>query len=97
MKFCKPISLLQDPQSNIVTKLTATSVSQGLALHSLHCLEIWDEMLYIHTCIHTRVPFHCCGKKKKKNDLFPTSTTFSHKLYKFELYIQLEKKVNKKC
>ena len=25
-------------------------------------------------------------KKKKKNDLFPTTTTFSHKLYKFELY-----------
>ena len=36
-------------------------------------------------------------KKKKKNDLFPTTTTFSHKLYKFELYIQLEKEVNKKC
>ena len=36
-------------------------------------------------------------KKKKKNDLFSTTTTFSHKLYKFELYIQLEKEVNKKC
>ena len=36
-------------------------------------------------------------KKKKKNDLFPTTTTFSHKLYKFELYIQLEKEVNKRC
>ena len=37
-------------------------------------------------------------KKKKKNDLFPTTTTtFSHKLYKFELYIQLEKEVKKKC
>ena len=35
--------------------------------------------------------------KKKKNDLFPTTTTISHKLYKFELYIQLEKEVNKRC
>ena len=40
---------------------------------------------------------HLSVKKKKKNDLFPTTTTFSHKLYKFELYIQLEKEVNKKC
>ena len=58
-------------------------------------------------CVHARVFVHAYEsgrnyikkkkKKKKKNDLFPTTTTFSHKLYKFELYIQLEKDVNKKC
>ena len=51
-------------------------------------------ILYVKKCTQQ---FFFFKKKKKKNDLFPTTTTFSHKLYKFELYIQLEKEVNKRC